>query len=165
MSKQKNLANGQSTIKLTCIKCNKTTPVTTNYPEKYTEEVLKTYICTHCKSVRGGKKSVFVPAVKPMVKPTVQEKITPKKETSIVKEAEAIIEEEVIPIPTLLSQIEQDAINDIVIGITEDIEKLGDYTDLKVAISTAIKENLIKKFPKDKIKEAIKFSKSLYLVS
>jgi len=153
-----------SKIKLICIKCNDTTPVTTNYPEKYTEEVLKTYECTHCKSVRGGKKSAFVPKIKPVVKE--EEKVLPKEEIPVVKESETIVKEEVVAsYPQLiLSQSEQDIVNDTVTGIIEDLEKLGDYTNLKDAVSLAIKDTLTKKLPKDKIKEAIRFSKSLYLV-
>ncbi len=166
MSKQKNLANGQSTIKLTCIQCNETTPVTTNYPEKYTEEVLKTYVCTHCKSVRGGKKNVFKPAVKPEIKPAIKEekKSMPKKEVPVVKESEQIVKEEIV-VKTSLSQSDQDIVNDVVVEIMEDLEKLGDYTDLRIAVSSAIKDNLTKKLPKDKIKEALRFSKTCYLIS
>ncbi len=163
MSKRINLANGQSTIKLTCIQCNETTPVTTNYPEKYTEEVLKAYVCTHCKSVRGGKKSVFKPIIKE------EKKNMPKKEVPIVKEAEQIVAEQIVKeeimVKSSLPQADQDIVNDVVVEIMEDLEKLGDYTDLRIAVSSAIKDNLTKKLPKDKIKEALRFSKTCYLIS
>ncbi len=183
MTKRISLANGQSTVKLTCIKCNETTPVTTNYPEKYTEEILKNYTCSHCKSGRLEKKSTIAPAPKkesviapktvvkenmPVLKKT---EITPTTKPTTLSEADQTIVNDIVAEitpttkPTTLSEADQTIVSDIVAEITDDLEKLGDYDDLEKAIIAEINTELTKKLPKDKLKEAMKFSKTLYMVS